>query len=194
MLVSGMFLIILSLGFGLVHIPRKIWRKRTNELTLKYYQFTVWQLEDKRIKLIYETEDQAKLLYSMAQEEVEGVTMNEKTLIYSILDKIPQSMQERFSSSISEGVLPEMLSSVKFSKSWLVFTNRRVMMSVSEFHRLEYSIKTTCESAYYLEDIIDSINKNLGYIRSSFESDKTGFCQAVYGKISKPPQNGSFDA
>lgn len=179
-----MFLIVLSLGFGLVHVPRVIWRKRTNELTLKYYQFTVWQLEEKRIKLIYETEDLAKMLYSFAQEDLPEVSMNDKTLLNLVLDKIPQNMKENFSSSISEGVLPEMLESVKFNKSYLVASHRRVMMAVSEFHRLEYSIKKTSKAAFYLEDIIDSIERKLGFIHSSLEKERIGFCFAIFGKIS----------
>lgn len=37
----GLFILICLLGYGLVEIPKRLWRSANRELTLRYYQFEV---------------------------------------------------------------------------------------------------------------------------------------------------------
>ena len=59
----GMFLVVIFLSYGLVAIPRMLWREKKMEIKLKQKQFNAVGLADKKSKVIHELELKVKELY-----------------------------------------------------------------------------------------------------------------------------------
>ena len=66
---SGICLIIVLLGYGLVSIPRNLWRNGNQELTLKYYQFQAVMVDETKASAEYELSETIKKAYALSTRE-----------------------------------------------------------------------------------------------------------------------------
>lgn len=67
---SGICLIIVLLGYGLVTIPRNLWRSGNQELTLKYYQFQAALVEENKASAEYELCETIKKVYAISSRDI----------------------------------------------------------------------------------------------------------------------------
>ena len=64
---SGIFLIIMLLGYGLVKLPKNIWQKSKQEIKLKKVHFEASVIRDKKDKCQFELEDLVKVAYRIGE-------------------------------------------------------------------------------------------------------------------------------
>lgn len=60
------------LGYGLVTIPRNLWRSGSQELTLKYYQFQAVMVEETKSSAEYQLGETIKKTYALSVREVKN--------------------------------------------------------------------------------------------------------------------------
>jgi len=60
------------LGYGLVTIPRTLWRNGNQELTLKYYQFQAVMVEETKASAEYVLGETIKKAYALSSRELKS--------------------------------------------------------------------------------------------------------------------------
>eukprot|EP01102_Stenamoeba_stenopodia_P012997 TRINITY_DN4154_c0_g1_i2.p1 TRINITY_DN4154_c0_g1~~TRINITY_DN4154_c0_g1_i2.p1 ORF type:complete len:723 (-),score=119.19 TRINITY_DN4154_c0_g1_i2:44-2212(-) len=141
----GLVTLILLLGFGLVEVPRNLWRSANRSLTLKhhYYRIAEHHRELEEAKLNFD-----RVLRSVKQAS-EDVPSSDpyRVLINKIIDEAPEEYNRIY---YAEG-------DVEITYSSLVNLRGQVLNSRADVHRAQALLDQEITTAIELQDIISSV-------------------------------------
>ncbi|CAG9330056.1 LMBRD2_3 [Blepharisma stoltei] len=150
---TGLFMIIILLGFGLVNVPQLFWKLGNTEKYLKdlYSQATI--LEQQLLQSNKNLDETLKLMIAASHQIPDASPL--KPCLDMILSRCPEEKIEENRSFVSEetrnqfGNLPEKrLSEINYD----------IKKEIDELERVKYKYNSLIEKAMFLEDITNSYN------------------------------------
>jgi hypothetical protein len=168
--VYGLFLLFCLLSYGLVEIPKKLWRQRNRTMILRAMQFqAVGQLEELE-KSKEELETTLKLV--KAYQDAVGLDSSFKPFMDTILKKVPPQYHDLLGGS----------GSVDMSYDSFVNLHYRVIYATMNYERTRCLYEQLLKGAYELEDKIKSKNAADRRMKWSFKerTDLRPFMQHLY--------------
>jgi len=150
----GVFLIILCLGFGLVHIPKRYLQKTNKQINLKYHQFQLAEADDDRTNLQIDLEDLIKLIHLLSLKG--DIDIGHKSLLNAILSQVPDETIKVAKQTLNaiDNETAEEFGKVTHKK--IVGLNRKLKKMLLERTRLENKYDTTLRAALLAEDVLES--------------------------------------
>lgn len=142
----GLFLLICLLGYGLVEIPKLLWRKSNKDLTLKYVQFQlVGQRED-----LEKAKKELTITLKLVKKYSETIRETDpfRPFINIIIKKCPIEYKDAL---FGEG-------DAELLYSKLVALHTRLMWADHEYRRCQSEYDANLKYAFELEDLMKSAN------------------------------------
>nr|SVE77504.1 EOG090X03B7 [Daphnia lumholtzi] len=160
----GLFWLVLLLGYGLVDIPRSVWRSALPGPLLSRLYFKAAKLNAEKSEAEENLEDYLEALQVALNRIPNGDPLRKNA--ETISDKLPLEWRERMK---RKSVNSNQMNDSDLNEKSLVRLHRQVIRALQRQHRTETQWYNLVEKIFDLEDVHRNIGSHEHYFKPSFE-------------------------
>nr|CAG4647762.1 EOG090X03B7 [Moina brachiata]SVE92915.1 EOG090X03B7 [Moina brachiata] len=166
----GLFWLVLLLGYGLVDIPRSIWRSASPGPLLTRLYFKAAKLHAEKSEAEENLEDYLEAL----QVALDRVPPSDplRRSVETISDKVPLEWRERMRRKSAN---TSQLTQTDLNEKSFVRLHRQVIRALQRQHRTETQWYNLVDRIILLEDVHRNIGSHERYFKPSFDHDRSGW-------------------
>nr|CAG4636870.1 EOG090X03B7 [Ceriodaphnia reticulata]SVE72838.1 EOG090X03B7 [Ceriodaphnia reticulata] len=171
----GLFWLVLLLGYGLVDIPRSVWRSALPGPLLSRLYFKAAKLNAEKSEAEENLEDYLEAL-QVALNRIppsDSLRKNAET----ISDKLPLEWRERMK---RKSVNTNQMNNSDLKEQSLVRLHRQVIRALQRQHRTETQWRNLVEKIFDLEDVHRNIGSHEHYFKPSFERTRPTWATWIF--------------
>nr|CAG4649190.1 EOG090X03B7 [Scapholeberis mucronata]SVE93519.1 EOG090X03B7 [Scapholeberis mucronata] len=171
----GLFWLVLLLGYGLVDVPRSVWRNALPGPLLSRLYFKAAKLNAEKSEAEENLEDYLEAL----QAALNRIPPSDPLRKYAetISDKLPLEWRERMK---RKSVNSNQMNESDLNEKSLVRLHRQVIRALQRQHRTDTQWRNLITKIFDLEDVHRNIGSHEHYFKASFEVPKPGWVAWIY--------------
>ena len=170
----GLLLIIILLSYGVVEVPRVLWRKGNTRRELKYMEFKTAAIHDRMFEASAQLDEAVRLIHAAAKTTPNSSSL--RPYIDVLVSKCPPKLFETHSAlkTHENAATLSALGEVKLSK--LVNLHHKLKFALVAVRTFDWEWERHLEATFYMQDVVTAHEAGSWLIDSELRRRKHSCC------------------